>query len=43
MIYLSLKLGYCDQAIQESLLEKANEISRIIHGLINSMKKNNSK
>lgn len=43
MIYLSLKLGYCDPPKNESLIEKANEISRIIHGLINSMNKNKSK
>jgi len=37
LLYLAHRLTYCDNKDQNSLLEKANEISRIIHGLINSM------
>ena len=39
LIYLALRLKHCDEATQGSLLNKANEICRIIHGLINSMEK----
>jgi len=38
MIYLAFRLNYCDQATHQSLLQKVIEISRIIQGLINSMK-----
>ena len=39
MIYFSKRLGYCESEPQEYLLEVTNEISRILHGLINSMEK----
>ncbi len=39
LIYLGRRLNYCDEDAQSSLLNKANEICRIIHGLINSMEK----
>jgi four helix bundle protein len=39
LIYLARRLKYCDEDTQSSLLNKANEICRIIHSLINSMEK----
>jgi len=38
LLYLSRRLKYCDGELQKSLLEKGDEISRIIRGLIKSMK-----
>ncbi|MDZ4748932.1 MAG: four helix bundle protein [Saprospiraceae bacterium] len=38
MLYLSYRLHYCNEITMDSLLDHANEISRILHGLINSMK-----
>jgi four helix bundle protein len=38
ILYLSHRLKYCSDAERNSLLGKANEISRILHGLIQSMK-----
>lgn len=38
LLYLSKRLKYCDEELQISLLEKGDEISRIIRGLIKSMK-----
>lgn len=37
MLYLSNRLNYCCENEKEKLLAQANEISRILHGLINSM------
>lgn len=39
LIYLAKRLKYCNEEVQMSLLGQANEICRIIHGLINSMEK----
>ncbi len=38
MLYLSVRLQYIDQLQRDNLLEKSNEISRIIRGLIKSLK-----
>lgn len=40
LTYLAHRLKYCDEDGKKSLLDQANEISRIIHGLINSMENN---
>ena len=37
MLYLGVRLKYCDAEVQGNLLEQANEIAKIIHGLIRSM------
>ena len=37
MLYLGLRLKYCNAAEQGRLLNQANEIAKIIHGLIRSM------
>ena len=39
LIYLGHRLKYCSEEVKTSLLDQANEIGRIIHGLINSMEK----
>jgi four helix bundle protein len=39
LVYLAHRLNYCNEEDQLSFLDKANEICRIIHGLINSMEK----
>ena len=39
LTYLAKRLKYCNEEVQISLLSQANEICRIIHGLINSMEK----
>ncbi len=39
MIYLAEKLGYISLSQQDELLQQANEISKILHGLMNSLKK----
>mgnify|MGYP003382498185 CR=1 FL=1 len=38
MLYLAGRLGYIDQSQRDNLLEKSAEISRIIRGLIKSLK-----
>lgn len=38
LLHLSKRLKYIDEDLQKSLLEKGDEISRIIRGLIKSMK-----
>lgn len=38
LLYLALRLNYCSFEAQTSCLDQANEIARIIHGLIRSMK-----
>lgn len=40
MLYLSQKLGYTHQVQTEGLIEKSNEISKIIRGLIKSLMTN---
>ncbi len=40
LTYLAHRLKYCDEEGKKSLLDQSNEISRIIHGLINSMESN---
>ena len=37
LLYLGKRLTFCNEEIQKSFLEKGNEISRIIRGLIKSM------
>lgn len=41
MLYLSQKLGYMHPVQTEDLIEKSNEISKIIRGLIKSLMTNN--
>lgn len=38
MLYLSERLGYLHLEIVEELLDRSNEISRMLYGLIQSMK-----
>ena len=40
MLYLSVKLEYLDNNQANRLIDKANEIAKITHGLINSIKSN---
>lgn len=42
MLYLSERLGYLSKDSIEDLLDRSNEISKMIFGLINSMKLTNS-
>lgn len=42
MLYLSERLGYLGSENLKELLEKSNEISRMIFGLIKSMKSTES-
>ena len=37
MLYLGVRLKYCTTEEQKQLLDQANEIAKIIHGLIRSM------
>jgi len=39
MIYLAERLNYLNQIQKDELLNQANEIAKILHGLINSLKK----
>jgi len=39
MLYLATKLNYLDSDSMKDLIEKSNEISRMIYGLIQSMKR----
>ncbi|MEM9647377.1 MAG: four helix bundle protein [Bacteroidota bacterium] len=38
MLYLSKRLGYLHREVFEDLLDKSNEISKMLYGLIQSMK-----
>jgi len=38
MLYLSIRLNHLDEANANDLIEKSNEISRMLFGLIQSMK-----
>ena len=38
MLYLSIRLNYLDKVEAESLIENTNELSKMLHGLIKSIK-----
>jgi four helix bundle protein len=38
MLYLSIRLNYLDKTEAENLIENTNEISKMLHGLIKSIK-----
>ena len=41
MLYLALKLKYITEEQKSNLLEKGNEVSKIIRGLIKALRKKN--
>jgi four helix bundle protein len=43
MLYLSIRLNYLESDIAKNLIEQANEISKILRGLLKSLELNNSK
>lgn len=40
MLYLSIKLEFINRTVAEEIIEQTNEISRLLYGLIKSMKTN---
>ncbi|MBT8376142.1 MAG: four helix bundle protein [Bacteroidia bacterium] len=38
MLYLSIRLRFIDKDVSNELIEKTNEISKMLHGLIKSIK-----
>lgn len=40
MLYLSIRLDFIEKNMADILIERTNEISKMLHGLIKSLKTN---